>query len=106
MKLLKFTERNDWEGETWNFYVWMDSTTESRLRTILELDGAESYSLGEKEYTQEKVEELMERNSRSTYMNDHNLCGVLHLPDVIDFNDNDPFYKGGIEKLCIPKTDT
>lgn len=105
MRLLKFTERNDWEGETWNFYVWMDSDTESRMRTILELEGAEPYSLSENEFTKEKVEKLMNRKSRSTYMDDHNLCGVLHLPEIIRFPDNDPFYKGGIEKMCTPKTD-
>ena len=105
MKLLRFTECNDWEGETWNFYVWMDSSTESRLRSILEIDGADAYSLSEKEFTKEKVEKLMDRKSRSTYMDDHNLCGILHLPDEITFPEKDPFYKGGIEKLCTPKTD-
>ena len=105
MRLLKFTERNDWEGETWNFYIWMDSDTESRLRNSLKMSGAGSYSLSKNEYTEEQVEKLMGRESRSTYMDDHNLCGVLHLPDSISFDDEDPFYKGGIEKMCTPKTD-
>lgn len=105
MKLLKFTERNDWEGETWNFYVWMDSETESRLREVLRIKGAGAYSLSENKYTEDQVEKLMERQSRSTYMDDHNLCGILHLPESISFDNNDPFYKGRIEKMCTPKTD-
>jgi len=106
MKLLKFTERNDWEGETCNFYVWMDEETESKLRKILTHEYAKSYSLGKKNFTEDQVKELMACESRSTYMDEHNLCGILNLPECPEFysfEKEDFFYKGGIEKFCTPK---
>jgi hypothetical protein len=96
MRLLRFTEINGWEGEIWNFYVWMDSETESRLRLILQNREAHPYTLGKEEYTEDEVNELMDYESESTYMDEHNLCGILVLPEVVDFSIKDPFYKGKI----------
>ena len=106
MKLLKFTERNIWEHETWNFYVWMDSETEARFRTDIEnarKDGMTAYNLSDQKFDEEQVKLLESRPSVTTYMNQHNLCGVLHLPEQYDFKERDPFYKGGIMKLCVQK---
>lgn len=103
MKLLEFIEDNDWEGEEWSFYVWMDSETESKLRALLENNPECPYSLVDEEYTEEEVKKLMRRKSKTTYMNQHNLCGILTLPEIINLEENDPFYKGGIESMCKPR---
>jgi hypothetical protein len=105
MKLLKFTEINSWEHETWNFYVWVDFETETRLRTDIEdakKHGMCAYRLSDQEFDEDQVKSLESRPSYTTYMKQHNLCGVLHLPEQYDFKEHDPFYKGGIMDLCEP----
>lgn len=100
---LRFTEENDWEGETWNFYIPIENNEAalSHLRTLIE--GQNQYELGTEPFSKKTVKTL-DRNSRVEYMAlENRLSGILLLPDRIDWENDDPFYKGGISEFLHPK---
>lgn len=93
---VKFTEHNDWEGETWHFYIPIQGN-ELTLDRIGELiNGNEFYELKrKKEYTEQEVDFLCGEEGSTTYMNQHNkVKSINKLPLVVDFEIDDPFYKG------------
>lgn len=92
-----FTENNDWEGETWNFYLPL--TTEQYRKidaAIANEEYNECYKLYSTAYLEEEIDDLVESdNSNCTYMAAHNKCGEVKLPDEIELDKDDIFYKGG-----------
>ncbi len=105
MSYFKFTEYNDWEGESWNFYIPIEGNTipvEDLKTFIKNFSFEDMYKIDDKPYTEEEVKILCD-NTESGYMDFHNrLSGKLILPElkVEDCNIvDDPFYKGGIENL-------
>jgi len=105
MNYFKFTEHNDWEGESWNFYIPIEGNTIpiQDLKTFIKNFSFEDmYEIDDKPYTEEEVTILCD-NTESGYMDFHNcLSGKLIVPflkvedcHIVD----DPFYKGGIENL-------
>ncbi len=93
MKYYKFTENNDWEGESWNFYLPLTDEQHQKLtELIVEMD--ETYRLAVKPLDESTVDAKHGKGS-TTYMDKHNKCGpVKELPDKIDWEKDDPFYKG------------
>ena len=86
-----FTERNEWEGETWRFYVKLADGEVKRIQGAIE--GLSYYSLRDAKLTEEDVDALV-RESECGYMYFHNKCSGITLPGVIDMENDDPFYKG------------
>ena len=86
-KFIRFSEHNEWEGETWHFYVPKDHPKfeEAKKKAI-----EEGYSVGEKLFTPEEVETLV-GNSDGGYMAYHN--------EVEDIDLEKGFYKGQAFKL-------
>ncbi len=101
MIFYKFTEHNDWEGETWHFFFPEDPDAYNQMLELLESypeDWDCPYVLSDKEYTEAKVD-LMVSEARDGYYDSHNkMKGVRRLPKVVDWGYGDPFYKGGIFK--------
>jgi hypothetical protein len=102
---VKFTEENDWEGETWHFYIPVDGNqlTLSVLAAALETSPIESYTLDLTPIPESEVDTLV-KHTEVGYTADHTkLSGVLLLaPDTVDqlsAYDTDPFYKGEIAKF-------
>jgi hypothetical protein len=97
-----FKEVNNWEGETWRFYIILSDGQHRALSALLEGEYPEAcYSLSEKTYTEEEVDFLVAQEDDCTYMAAHNKCGALNkLPAKIDWEDDDPFYKGQIRDYC------
>jgi hypothetical protein len=109
LEYFKFTETNEWEGETWNFYVPLTEEQEARVRELIAPgDEHESpYSLSTERVTDEEVDDLMATRGTTTVIAEHNKCGPLDtdLPPALH-SGNDFFYKGApfdvIETCLVP----
>lgn len=102
MRLLKLTEYNDWEGETWNFFFWASEEDEHKLRDALFLmapEISEAYTLDGKSYTKAEVEAFLKIDNEYGYMAPYQFLGVLDMSKFDNSSEN-PLYKGGISKFC------
>lgn len=100
MKLYVFKECNDWEGETWRFFVRMTDEQADALREIIKDD--ESYSLTGSSLSEDRVAEKVANADSDGYMPAWNDAGVLvKLPELSD-KAADEFYKGRIANFCRP----
>lgn len=119
MKFVKFTENNDNEGESWNFWLPVTHNKKSleRLKKIVDLANSagfdEAFELDMTEVAESEVDILVKHTDQG-YMNYENkVTGVLILPDfddalfdpqdevdeaVFDWT-NDYLYKGRIQEL-------
>lgn len=104
---LVFTEINDWEGESWNFYFPKTENNIKAFDTLKTLmakvdEYGETVEFGELSDTSEKS--LNSLRSGTGYMSEHNVYDkeldlekVSNLSEADwDENGNNPFYKGGI----------
>lgn len=90
----KFTENNDWEGETWNFYILLTQAEYEHLATLVDDEVYELSGPIEEEYIDKKVK----YQDDDGYMPKHNKCGIPRN-NVLDVTfeqteEDDPFYKG------------
>ena len=95
-KYIQFIERNDHEGETWYFYIPVkgNSAKINAIKTIIR--DSDTYSIG-RELTEDKVDILIEYDVDVGYMARHNkVSGIEDVPEEIDLEDEDPFYKGAL----------
>ena len=114
-----FVENNDWEGETWNFYIpecyfaqIQDLLVfyENYIKEKNQDDPGIPYSIKSlksckpKLYSIEQIKVLVD-NDHGSYMSAHNLIkDQLNQKAIIECkkeikNDEDPFYKGDIKRL-------
>ena len=97
LEYFKFTETNEWDGETWNFYVPLTEEEEARIRELIApADEHESpYSLSTELVTEDEVDDLMATRGTTIVLAEHNKCGLLQreLPSLLDF-EGDFFHKG------------
>lgn len=107
MAYYRLIEKNDWEGETWYFYVGLNKEQYKEFLNLLKAvkaqwDGDTCYDLSKKTFTKKEIDKLIEEGGDTGYFHKHNFCGNLtkKLPMVKEFKDDDPFYKGGIRKFC------
>jgi len=109
--VIVFTEYNDNEGETWNFYTPYDEDVWNILTDLVVFD--ESYALTRSELHLDTVRELP---CAGGYMPEHNVLRPLNLDKLIALAANaeavgdeeaayniisDAFYKGGIENFQV-----
>jgi hypothetical protein len=105
------TEHNEWEGETWHFYVPIAGNEDALGQLAAALGGLESSWAGEPEDSpyeldmepvpESEVDVLVKRGGDTDYMAAHNkLAGRLVLSDEalgkLRAGDVDPLYKGRI----------
>lgn len=94
---VELEETNDWEGETWSWWLQLDGNEDAlRELGILLADDEweEEYRLAYGEAVSEADVDLLALHSRSGYYPDHTkVTGILTLP--ADFRVDD-LYKGGI----------
>lgn len=118
VKFLRLTENNDWEGETWHFYLQLDGNEEllEKLRIeisrIFDEEKCEPvpFVMDDQVFDEDLVDEFLKIRGRSTYLSDHNkVVGKFNF----DFNEiekvkdktpewewqryEDALYKGGIK---------
>ena len=93
----KFAERNEWEGETWNFYILITKEERSKLKKLIgKYDWMTSYSVSDDTITEDVINELVRNQSDYGYMAKHNkIINIKPIPDEIDIDkEGDIFYKG------------
>jgi hypothetical protein len=111
LEYFKFTETDEFEGETWNFYVPLTEEQEARIRELVAATDEHEvpYSLSEEPLTEEEVDDLMATRGTTTVVAEHNKCGLLDtdLPPTLHA-ENDFFHKGApfdvIETCLAPNT--
>jgi hypothetical protein len=103
---LKLTENNEWEGETWHFFVPVQGNEEATklLKQLVMSYGGEEFELDDKLYSESEVDTLV-RNTDSGYMDHYNkLSGTIKLGALrgikADEDFTEKFYKGGIRDIC------
>jgi hypothetical protein len=79
LEYFKFTETDEFEGETWNFYVPLTEEQEARIRELVAATDEQEvpYSLSEEPVTEEEVDDLMATLGTTTVVAEHNKCGPL-----------------------------
>lgn len=105
----RFIERNEWEGETWSFWIPLDGNKEALLMLAqiiaLSEEWDEKYEVHSDPVPESDVDVLVKYVDDTGYMAARNkLSGKLVLPDdlsamLADEDGKDPFYKGGIRNL-------
>ena len=90
----KLTETNDWEGETWNFYILITDAEYFKISSrIKEVDpDGDSYELSLDLFTEKQVDKHCKRKGKCTYMKEYNKVKAVDW-GYID-REQDPFYKG------------
>lgn len=124
-KFVKFTENNDNEGESWNFWLQLDGNEESLQRLKDEIDStsdqtlSDSYKLDLTPVPENDVNVLVRYSRRGYMMYENKVVGkfVFEVPtddEVNDFHDTkaeyyyEKWYKGGLAEkfLPIPENET
>jgi hypothetical protein len=96
-----FIEDNEWEGETWRFYIPTDGN-EVALQTLADLvEQDEPYRLDLTPIDETTVDDRVENLADDTdYLAAHTkLTGTLTVPEVDREDLLDALYKGGIADL-------
>jgi hypothetical protein len=111
LEFFKFTETDEFEGETWNFYVPLTEEQEARIRELVAATDEQEvpYSLSEEPVTEEEVDDLMATLGTTTVVAEHNKCGPLDvdLPHT-PHSENDFFHKGApfdVIETCLAPSD-
>lgn len=100
LEYLKLTEVNDWEGETWHFYIPTKGNDSALSELRGRLDG-EEYSLSETVFKEYEVDTLVRDGGDTDYMPAHiKLFGRL-ATEI----DPGSLYKGGIVDHMSPTGD-
>lgn len=88
----RLTEENDWEGETWHFYIPTQGNEENlaKLAALVATDGR--FDVEEQQFTEAEIDTLIAYGDDTDYLHAHNkLSGTL-----AEVSDVDTLYKGGI----------
>ena len=112
-RFVKFTEHNDWEGESWNFWLQLDGNEQelAKLKSFLndnDLEDNPGYMLDMTPVLENEVDILV-KHSDGGYMSDHTKVeGTFTMPDMVEDEEadddaayefaNDNFYKGDIAR--------
>lgn len=107
---VELIEHNDWEGETWSFWIPLDGNEEAvaKLRALLVAGGddyVDMFEFGSEMVDAKELDFLRKRTKGDTgYMGRHHkLRGRLEIPDKPATEVLDMLYKGGIYDLMKPK---
>ena len=98
-KYYKFTEINNWEIETWRFYIKMTEAQRNEIDKFI--SKATEYRISKETYTEEQVN-LFVKNARGSYMASDNKFGEFKCLPTEKQGGIEEFYKGGIEYYCMP----
>lgn len=95
----EFVEENEWEGETWHFYIPLAGNGQALTQLAELIKGKEEYALNDARLSETEVR-IRVANTDSGYMDTHTrLYGLLAAPDDVD-----KLYKGQIED-CMRKAE-
>jgi hypothetical protein len=103
MRFVPFTEENDWEGETWTFWLQLDGNEDELVQLHELTHESETYHLSLNDIESEETVDRMVRRAKVGYMySDNKIVGKFLCPDSTGVGLtqeellNGHFYKGGI----------
>jgi hypothetical protein len=104
-RFVPFTEENEWEGETWIFWLQLDGNEDELVRLHELTYESDTYHLNLDDIESERTVDRMVRRAEVGYMYSDNkvtgrfLCPELTTKEHLRLNEvlNDLFYKGGIQ---------
>lgn len=103
MRFVPFFEENEWEGETWTFWLQLDGNEDELVRLYELLSDQETYTLDLNDVeSEEAVDRIVSRAYVGYYHSDNKVTGKFVCPENTsgfahsEFLD-DKFYKGRIE---------
>ncbi len=106
MNFIKMTEHNEWEGETWNFWLQLNGNEEAirKLIKLVKEDGDHTYSFDLESTNEKEIDILVDREDNNSYMALHNkVSGAFNIERLIgEIKDGvsiseDLIYKGQIK---------
>jgi hypothetical protein len=100
MRFVPFTENNEWEGETWTFWLQLDGNEDELVRLFGKLSAEEfdSYTLDLNTIESEGRVEALEEYANQGYMSsDMVITGTFTCPETKGEDLDRALYKGGIE---------
>ena len=110
MQYIKLTEENDWEGETWNFYIPIENNKDAikalskKLNEFPE-DIESSFTLHDSTILEEYDVDVLVKHSEGGYYHQHNkMVGVIDTNTFIDVYCEDfeeKIYKGNLEYIGL-----
>jgi hypothetical protein len=104
MRFVPFVEKNDWEGETWTFWLQLDGNEDELVRLYELVSDNETYELDLNDVeSEESVDRAVRRAHVGYHYSDNKVTGRFLCPEksnkenqtLSEFLD-DAFYKGGI----------
>lgn len=104
---VKFTEINDWEAETWHFFIPYEGNEKAIERLALLIRNDKNYKIHKQKdsimWTEKEVDTaIKEMGDNTTYMSAYNkLKGKLNIKVLIEDYKRDPdntLYKGRIKE--------
>lgn len=110
MKFVKFTENNDNEGESWNFWLQLDENQNelNRLQMFVSRfdPNRESFELNMLPVDESEVDVLVKHTGQGYMDYENKVTGYFTLPEVEESYDEDTgydwlmnnFYKGAIDE--------
>lgn len=103
MRFVRFVEENEWEGETWTFWLQLDGNEDELVRLHELLSDQDVYTLDMNDVeAEESVDRICSRAQCGYYYSDSKVTGRFlcpELPSALTPNGglDDLFYKGRIE---------
>jgi hypothetical protein len=94
---VRFQEENDWEGETWNFWLPLDGNEDELLKLAALIAGREEYRLGEQGEPEAIVDKLIQYGESGYFAQHNKSTGRLTCPTDIE-----KLYKGGVRDCFGP----
>ena len=94
---ISITEHNDNEGESWRFWIPSDDPMLENAKKVA-LINEDFYEINENLVPGSEVDLLCE-HSREGYMPFENKVDHIDWPENVDFDHDDPLYKGGCYRI-------
>jgi len=91
---IRFTENNDWEGESWNFYIPVEGNEIEieRLRDLINTQDDEMcFEMNEDTFLTEEEVDILVDNATHGYFPSDNKLDEIRCPE-----DLEGLYKGGL----------
>jgi len=87
------TENNDWEGESWRFWVPSDDPVLETIKEYIQ-DKEDFYQIDETLISEEEVDIICKYAREGYMMSDNKVEWVEWPKEEISDEDDDPLYKG------------
>lgn len=97
MEYVKLTEYNEWEGETWHFWIPIEGNRDSIISLAQYIKGYEDNFELHNGATPEEEVDILVKHEGGSYMAEHTkLEGLLDWEELKESHPSEALYKGGI----------